>query len=756
MNDASPIGAVQEISGEVTVIRTNGIVESASIGTPIYQGDVIETNESGAVNILFMDETTFAISEDARLAIDEYVFDPATQSGTSNFSVLKGVFVFTSGLIGRDDPDDVEIDTPSGSIGIRGTIIAGDVDSGEITVIEGAIVLRDFSGNSVTLANQYETAKFMPSSNSIEYMGELAANDVATKFTSVSNVSGTLFSSIQDTANENQEITPNTVPEAQEPESQASDDNADDSSGEDTQGDQGTVEGSSDDSSTNTENSEETNIEAEQTAQTIEPMMDDMMTSSDIMGKDMMGENNTEGSNASSNTAPSGTNTESAATADGTVTSDPMDMPTANSDPVPAFSVTVTRPDIPENNTGVIEIAVIKGHFTSHMTLQLNGLSQSYYDVIRIDATSFSIQTKPGIIMGNMSYHLLDFTAVNTYGETTISKTIDLNMIDDIEGVTFIADAPNDTSGGETDNLFKAADFTNWGYDFSQEFDDPDGQIAYYTYSGNIGTAPVSSINMTASGQMFIDFADVDGSSYNLIVEARDSLGNILATTSNYTFQTDDTTTTSMTAYFGGGEVGVLSGPQPAVYIASANNTIFTQGGDDGVSIAGMDDNFVNTGTGDDDIQYDGGVGNSVFAGYGQDDITITATGLTNLASSNSYFDGGHGNDRLIFNSGGNIDFTAIPDTYLHNFETLSTVQGTAQTNTITLSRTDVIEMTDSNNQLVIEMDNLDTLNFVNDAGTTFINQGQTTDGLFDIYTDTTITLLVSTQGTVSPAGDLP
>ena len=73
MNDASPIGAVQEISGEVTVIRTNGIVESASIGTPIYQGDVIETNESGAVNILFMDETTFAISEDARLAIDEYV-----------------------------------------------------------------------------------------------------------------------------------------------------------------------------------------------------------------------------------------------------------------------------------------------------------------------------------------------------------------------------------------------------------------------------------------------------------------------------------------------------------------------------------------------------------------------------------------------------------------------------------------------------------------------------------------------------------
>ena len=75
------------------------------------------------------------------------------QTKAQDFSVLKGVFVFTSGLIGREDPDDVNIDTPSGSIGIRGTIIAGDTNSGEITVVEGAIVLRDFAGNEMTLAD---------------------------------------------------------------------------------------------------------------------------------------------------------------------------------------------------------------------------------------------------------------------------------------------------------------------------------------------------------------------------------------------------------------------------------------------------------------------------------------------------------------------------------------------------------------------------------------------------------------------------
>lgn len=154
-NDAvsgNPVGAVHELSGTATVTRTDGSTETIARGTPIYQGDIVETGSEGAVNIMFIDETSFAISEDARLAIDEFVFDPATNSGSTDFSVLKGVFVYTSGLVGREDPDDVQIETPVGSIGIRGTIIAGDVNNGEITVVEGAIVLSDYNGNQVTLA----------------------------------------------------------------------------------------------------------------------------------------------------------------------------------------------------------------------------------------------------------------------------------------------------------------------------------------------------------------------------------------------------------------------------------------------------------------------------------------------------------------------------------------------------------------------------------------------------------------------------
>ncbi len=216
--DESPVGAVSEVSGEVTVTHLDGTSEIATLGAPIYEGDIIETAGAGAVNITFVDETQFAVSENARLAIDEYVFDPQTNEGSTDFSVLKGLFVFTSGLIGREDPDDVTIDTPMGSIGIRGTIIAGNVNSGEITVVEGAIVLRDFEGHQVELASQFETAKFNPVGGGIDHIGVLDATVVSENFSSVAKVSGGLFSSVNDAAKDapaDVQNAPETQPEQQ-------------------------------------------------------------------------------------------------------------------------------------------------------------------------------------------------------------------------------------------------------------------------------------------------------------------------------------------------------------------------------------------------------------------------------------------------------------------------------------------------------------------------------------------------------------
>ncbi len=199
-NDASPVGAVQEATGKATVTHADGSTEEAHIGTQIFEGDVIETSSDGAVNITFVDESTFAVSQNAKLAIDEFVFDPSSEGGTTDFSILRGLFVFTSGLIGRDDPDDVSIDTPVGSIGIRGTIIAGNLHTGEITVLEGAIVLRAFNGTEVTLANQYETARFDAAGGDVVYVGTTSAASFDTNYNVMRSVAPALFTGLDGAA----------------------------------------------------------------------------------------------------------------------------------------------------------------------------------------------------------------------------------------------------------------------------------------------------------------------------------------------------------------------------------------------------------------------------------------------------------------------------------------------------------------------------------------------------------------------------
>ena len=128
------------------------------MASQIYQGDVIDTGPDGAVNLIFADESTIAFSENARLAIDEYVYDPDEMNGASKYSFLRGIFVYVSGLIGQAHKDDVEIETPMGSIGIRGTELMIEVQESDgvgtttVTVISGVVdVTNKVTEEEVTL-----------------------------------------------------------------------------------------------------------------------------------------------------------------------------------------------------------------------------------------------------------------------------------------------------------------------------------------------------------------------------------------------------------------------------------------------------------------------------------------------------------------------------------------------------------------------------------------------------------------------------
>ena len=123
--DVFSIGEVSKVSGTVKATRLDGTTTNLSEGDPVFQGDTIETEGSGAVGLVFLDKTTLSLSDGGKMVLDELVYDAATGTGSMAVDMLEGAFSFVSGEIAKTGPDAMAVKTPVATIGIRGTTVAG-------------------------------------------------------------------------------------------------------------------------------------------------------------------------------------------------------------------------------------------------------------------------------------------------------------------------------------------------------------------------------------------------------------------------------------------------------------------------------------------------------------------------------------------------------------------------------------------------------------------------------------------------------
>ena len=159
---ADPIGDIIEQTGAGQIVRDdNALILSKDFLPEIELYDTAET-ANGRMLIEFLDKAELALTEHTKILIDEVIYDPDPSKSKMTMQFVQGTARFASGKLAIMNKQNIDIKTPTATIGIRGTDFTTTVDeigrsliillpdengdaSGEITVtnLGGTIVLDE-------------------------------------------------------------------------------------------------------------------------------------------------------------------------------------------------------------------------------------------------------------------------------------------------------------------------------------------------------------------------------------------------------------------------------------------------------------------------------------------------------------------------------------------------------------------------------------------------------------------------------------
>jgi len=122
------IGTVSENKGSACEVERNKKKLSGVKGAEIESMDTYTTGACVS-NITFKDDTKVKVTENSRLVIDDFVFDPKkSDAGKLAMKVGMGTVRYASGQIAKNNPQQANIKTPTATIAVRGTDFTMTVD----------------------------------------------------------------------------------------------------------------------------------------------------------------------------------------------------------------------------------------------------------------------------------------------------------------------------------------------------------------------------------------------------------------------------------------------------------------------------------------------------------------------------------------------------------------------------------------------------------------------------------------------------
>src|SRR5882757_9227518 len=122
---AQVIGHVTKLAGTATAIR-NGVSIILNQGDNVNKGDVVQAGSNSTLGITFIDGAVFGLGSNAKMVLNEMVYDPNGSSNSSLLSLVQGTITFVAGETAKRG--DMRVETPAATMGIRGTAVLTEID----------------------------------------------------------------------------------------------------------------------------------------------------------------------------------------------------------------------------------------------------------------------------------------------------------------------------------------------------------------------------------------------------------------------------------------------------------------------------------------------------------------------------------------------------------------------------------------------------------------------------------------------------
>ena len=149
------VATVVALRGAVVAQNKAGASRNLSIKSQIFQEDELKTGPNGQLQIIFTDNTIISLGRGSEMKIAEYRWQPERKDGALRTQAKEGTFRVMGGALAKDAPQNVKTETPTATIGIRGSMYTFKATKDSLSIVfqggKGIEIYNDLGKVTITV-----------------------------------------------------------------------------------------------------------------------------------------------------------------------------------------------------------------------------------------------------------------------------------------------------------------------------------------------------------------------------------------------------------------------------------------------------------------------------------------------------------------------------------------------------------------------------------------------------------------------------